>query len=286
MEAFDGVVFVRLRSYVRRSQYLAADVDGINVCLTSQRGTYNTVWAVHRGASPDGDACVLLRSAYGRYLFTTGEPARLGPSHGFFAIQNNLVYNPTRPGFLWQPLRRRSSIVLRNVTGRFLRANGRYCRWLRLATVALDNGSNMMRWIVEKVPVAMTRPDSIDPIRQLVHRSHPLPTEGEMSREIGYIRAADNGNIEDTPAAWRTTQLHTNSLMQLRVVLDTLLGPRGDVTHATICNRAGRYAQLTPLLIDLPINNDRMDIVILKPGTQADNDLRYPDLDAPVERRT
>ena len=68
MYVFNGVRFVRLRCCARRGKYLAADVDGLGVCLSGQRGVHNVVWAVHHAAGPDGGPCVLLRGAYGRYL--------------------------------------------------------------------------------------------------------------------------------------------------------------------------------------------------------------------------
>ncbi|KAL6865463.1 hypothetical protein ACP4OV_016614 [Aristida adscensionis] len=88
MEVFDAVRFVRLRS-VALGDYLAADVDGFGVCLTGQRGAYHTVWAVQEAAPSSGAPCVLLRSAYGRYL-VDGSPR-----------QASLGEDPTPSRFLW-----------------------------------------------------------------------------------------------------------------------------------------------------------------------------------------
>jgi hypothetical protein len=51
MEVFTGAPYVGLQSRVRRGMYLAADVDGVGVCLSSQHRVHNTVWASssHRG---------------------------------------------------------------------------------------------------------------------------------------------------------------------------------------------------------------------------------------------
>jgi hypothetical protein len=51
MEVFTGAPYVRLQSRVRRGMYRAADVDGVVVCLSSQRRVHNTVWG---GRVPTG----------------------------------------------------------------------------------------------------------------------------------------------------------------------------------------------------------------------------------------
>ncbi|KAJ1261281.1 hypothetical protein BS78_09G016600 [Paspalum vaginatum] len=318
MDAFNGVRFVRLRCCARRGKYLAADVDGLSVCLSGQRGVHNVVWAVHHAAGPDGGPCVLLRGAYGRYLQATTVQAGTGPSHGVLTTQGDLGRDPPPPGMLWQAIRRRSAFVVRSGTGRYLRANGRYLRWRRAVTSAGDNASSMMQWDIENVPVRMTRPCILDPtyqVRRLIpssvwrsylgsHRSidrsvqklivirpesrqlttarrarrRPL-TESEVARQIRYVRGETDGSVNE--GAWRTMQINTHNLMQLRLSLACRLGASRDVTRTTLCVRAGRFGHITPLLVDLPIGNDTIDIVIIGHGTQADNDLRYPDLVAP-----
>ncbi|KAL6624815.1 hypothetical protein ACP70R_032136 [Stipagrostis hirtigluma subsp. patula] len=279
MEVFNDVVFVRLRSYVHRSKYLAAEVDGLNVCLTRKRGVHNTVWAVQHAAGPGGIPCVLLRGAYGRYLAAVDIQASVGPN-GFLTRQAELGHNPPPHAFRWQAIRRRSSFVLRNGTGRYLRANGRYLRWRREITVALDNGSTMMQWVIENVPVRLTRPSILDPPRQLTHSRRPPPTEGQVTRVIGFVRAELDGSV--TESAWRTMELRTSNCLQLRLTLANRMGPTRDVARTTLCFRAGRYGQLTPLVIDLPIGNERINLVVLRHNTPVDNQLRYPDLDAPA----
>jgi len=168
MDVFNGVRFVRLRCCARRGKYLAADVDGLGVCLSGQRGVHNVVWAVHHAAGPDGGPCVLLRGAYGRYLLATSVQAGTGPSHGVLTTQDDLGHTPPPPGMLWQAIPRRSTFVLRSGTGRYLRANGRYLRWRRAVTSAGDNGSTMMQWDIENVPIRMTRPCILDPTYQVI----------------------------------------------------------------------------------------------------------------------
>lgn len=167
MEDFNDASFVRLRCCTRRGKYLAADVDGRNICLSGQRGVHNAVWAVEPVPGPDGQF-VLLRGAYGRYLLASDLHAGTGPAHGIIAAQDDLFCSPPPPGMLWQAVRRRSAFVIRSGTGRYLRANGRYLRWRRAVTAAGDNGSSMMQWDIENVPIRMTRPCILDPIYQVI----------------------------------------------------------------------------------------------------------------------
>ncbi|KAF0910442.1 hypothetical protein E2562_002907 [Oryza meyeriana var. granulata] len=141
------------------------------VCLSAQRGAHNTVWAVEHvtgdvpGAAPG--PYVRLRGAYGRYLIATDLQARAGPAHGVTAEQRDAAHHPTPPGWAWQAFRRRSSLLLRNGTGRYLRANGRYLRWRTAVTVACDNASSMMLWAVEVVPPKPGRVTLVDPPAQV-----------------------------------------------------------------------------------------------------------------------
>ncbi|KAL6634670.1 hypothetical protein ACP70R_027341 [Stipagrostis hirtigluma subsp. patula] len=280
MEVFNGAAFVRLRCCARRGMYLAADKDGRSVCLSVKRGVHNTVWAVQPAEGPDGVPCVLLRGAYGRYLFATYILKKIGPCNGV-EVQQQGIYNlPLGRGFHWQAIRRGSSFVLRSATRRYLRAHGKYRRSRKMVTATEDTGSTMMKWAIESVPVRMARPSILDPTRQLTHSRDRPPTEGQVTRSIRYIRAGADGSIAEDEAAWTTMQFRSSSLMQLRLTLASRLGAAGRADQTTLCIRGGPHGQLTPLLIDLPIGKDPIDIVIFNHGTQADNDLRYPDLDA------
>ena len=89
-----------------------------------------------------------------------------------------------------------------------------------------------------------------------------------MARQIRFVRGETNGAVNE--GAWRTMRLNTHNLMQLRLTLACRLGASRDVTRTTLCIRAGRYGHLSPLLVDLPIGNNRIDIVILNHGTQGE----------------
>jgi hypothetical protein len=56
---------------------------------------------------------------------------------------------------------------MRSAGGRYLRANGKYLRWRVAVTVAGDDGSTMLQWAVEAVPIRLERPTLIDPPPQV-----------------------------------------------------------------------------------------------------------------------
>uniref|UniRef100_A0A0D9ZTF3 Uncharacterized protein n=1 Tax=Oryza glumipatula TaxID=40148 RepID=A0A0D9ZTF3_9ORYZ len=255
MEVFQVAHFVRLRSSVRSSRYLAAADDGTSVFLCGRRGVHNAVWAVEPviGVIPGASAgpYVRLRGAYGRYLVATNYGAGRGPSDGVVAEQRDLGVRPTPPGYLWQAFRRRDSFVLRNGAGRYLRANGRFRRWHKDVSVAGDNASTMMQWRVEV----------------LMHRTNP-PVESDLSRVIRYVRADNAGRYGEQE--WAPVRVNTNNLTHLRLTMAERLGQNCDAGQITLCVRAGRYAHLSPLLVDLPMGNNPIHIVVLNHGTPGD----------------
>ncbi|KAL6623440.1 hypothetical protein ACP70R_033319 [Stipagrostis hirtigluma subsp. patula] len=280
MEVFDGVAFVRLRCCARRGKYLAAEKDGRTVCLSGKRGVHNTVWAVQPAEGRDGAPCVLLRGAYGRYLLASYFPLDFGPGADFEVHQEGLYKLPPGYGYQWQAFRRGSSFVLRSASRRYLRAHGKYRRSRKMVTTTEDTGSSMIRWAIESVPVRATPPFILDPTRQLTHSTDRVPTESEVTRSIRYIRGRADGTYDEDKEAWATMQFRSSNLMQLRLTLACRLGKGWGADQTTLCIRGGTLGQLTPLVVDLPIGNDPIDIVIFRIGTQGDNDLQYPDLDA------
>ncbi|KAL6865311.1 hypothetical protein ACP4OV_016462 [Aristida adscensionis] len=287
MEVFEGVSFVRLLSRARAGRCVAADVDGGNVCVSRQRRTYNAVWAVEPRALPDGSPCVLLRAAYGRYLVATDDQAEIGPADGVTVLQVDLINAPPPPGFLWHAIRRRGGFLLRSVSGYYLRANGKYCHWRRFVTATPDSGSDMLLWDIQPVPPATRRPTFLHPTRELKHRGRPPLSMAEMTRTLRVVRAGADGSIDED--AWSTMIVHTKKREQVRVMITIKNMGRGPdvpgqkipVDNTTACIRGGRYAQLSPMVLDLHRGTEQVDIVILTRGSQADNELKYPDLEAP-----
>ncbi|KAL6619680.1 hypothetical protein ACP70R_034819 [Stipagrostis hirtigluma subsp. patula] len=289
MEVFTGAYFVRLRCVARPgSKYLAADTDGRAVCLSGKRHVHNTVWAVAVAESPDGDGApyVFLRGAYGRFLLPTLFNMDVGSCAGFEVQQEGFHELPIWHGFHWQAIRRGSSYILRSASGLYLRAHGKY-RWSRkMVTATEDTGSSMLQWDIEDVPIRVARPRMTDPTRQLTHSRDEPPTQDQVTRTIMYIVGQPNGTFEPDQEEWAMVQVRSSNLMQLRVTLATRLGPAYPSDQNTLCIRGGPLGPVAPLLIDLPIGTDPIAIVIFTHGTPADNSFRYPDVEAPVQRRT
>lgn len=101
--------------------------------------------------------------------------------------------------------------------------------------------------------------------RQLKHKSRHRLTEEEVTRDIRFVRCENDGDIND--AAWRTMEVRSHSNMQLRLTLASSLGRFHGMMTSTICIRAGRFGQFTPLHVDLPVGNNPIDIVIVTHGT-------------------
>ncbi|VAH41547.1 unnamed protein product [Triticum turgidum subsp. durum] len=167
MDRFQDGHHVRLRSLVHRTYLHAAD-DGESVTLNQVHGSLNAAWAVHiyNGGDDDAVGCdyfggprLLLHSAaYGRYLAATATPARLG--HRGLRAELRDYDQPGVEAFMWQAVDSGFGddvVLLRNVGGRYLRANGRFLRWN--AGVSVDNSvSSMMYWVVEPIPAREDMP--------------------------------------------------------------------------------------------------------------------------------
>jgi hypothetical protein len=80
-------------------------------------------------------------------------------------------------------------------------------------------------------------------------------------RTIAYVRADDDGNFDPRPLARRWFIFYGRSVFQLTGVLSILLRER--FFNIRLCVRAGSQGRLTPLVIDLPANEETMDIVVL-----------------------
>ncbi|KAL6865464.1 hypothetical protein ACP4OV_016615 [Aristida adscensionis] len=129
----------------------------------------------------------------------------------------------------------------------------------------------MTLWTIEVVPVATDRPTLRAPRQQLMHGHSRPPRVDEVRRSLRYIVAEADGSFD--PTGWTTLEVHTSNLHQVWHALQAATDqPAQDIT---ICIRAGVHGELTPLVIDLPIGNDAIDLVILRRGTQ-DRDLLYP----------
>jgi len=88
-------------------------------------------------------------------------------------------------------------------------------------------------------------------------------------RTIAYVRADDDGNFDPHPLARRRFIFYGRSVFQLTGVLSILL--REWFFGIKLCVRAGSQGRLTPLVVDLPANEETMDIVVLTAGSPGEN---------------
>ena len=179
MEQFHDGHHVWLRSRVL-GKYLHADDDGEGVSLRRRRASLNAAWKVHlyHGDGDDTPGVLLYNAAYGRYLAATDSSATRG-CRGF-RVDQGYYDQMQAEAIRWQAVRIESGddILLRHV-GRdpyhYLRANGRYLRWNKAASVDdFENVSDMMHWVVEPIPAARGLPAIPSPIRV----SSPCPLLG------------------------------------------------------------------------------------------------------------
>ncbi|CAL5051216.1 unnamed protein product [Urochloa decumbens] len=287
MQQFPEGAHVRLRSRVHGG-YLHADEDGVGVSLRWRRrgrGSVGAAWRVER-ILHDGATCVLLHSAaYGRYLAASPEPAP--PGHrGHRVVQGEHGEHGVDP-ILWKPVGSGHAgyVLLRHVSYRLLRANGRYRLWHAGVSVDdFDNQSTMMHWKVEAIP-PRSAPPALPPPAPInrggfrgLFLLHEEPVV--LQRTIRYVRADNQGNFNLNPNGWATFQFHGRSVFHLRSEVANHVGLALFFFRVIVCVRAGRYGQPTPLLIDLPRNEETLDVVAIVSGTAAAAALRYPDVDA------
>ncbi|KAJ1258191.1 hypothetical protein BS78_10G056100 [Paspalum vaginatum] len=283
----DGA-FVRLRHRVRDDTYLCADEDGEGVSLRPlgrAASPLNTVWRVHR-ATPSGcaESCVLLRgAAYGRYLAISPFPSPPGHS-GRPAIQRDYG-NRELTAVAWRAVKEAGYVRLAYDFNRSLRANGKYRFWNTGVTVdsVWPFPSRMMHWTVEIIPPRPAPPALPLPTHQTnqggwtgLFRRRTGPVADGL-RRILYVRANGEGDFNENHDDWRAFIFNGRSVFNLRTEVG-LRQPDGDVSGITICVRPGLCGRLTPLVTDLPQNEDVMDIVVLINGSPAAERLAYPDV--------
>ncbi|KAL6897970.1 hypothetical protein ACP4OV_006566 [Aristida adscensionis] len=287
MEFFPDLHHVRLRSRVHGT-YLHADESGVGVSLRPRgaRASLNAAWLVRR-ILRDGTTCFLLQSAaYGRYLVAT--PWEAPPGHRGFLVDVHDHDEAEADPFVWKAVGAAAGndVLVRHISNRLLRANGRYRFWHTGVTVDDHaNRSTMMHWIVEAIPL----------------RAEPLPLPGPIhdenvgafgglfrfvrgvapvnSRTIRYVRADPHGNFNEN--SWDQFEFEGRSVFNLRIELAQRIGQAAFFFGMLACVRAGVHAGLIPLTVDLPRSVEPMDIVIVTIGTPAAEELLHPDIHAP-----
>ncbi|VAH81426.1 unnamed protein product [Triticum turgidum subsp. durum] len=280
MDRFQDRQHVWLRSSVHRG-YLNANSDGKSVSLRSRRASLQAAWAVHIYHGDGGAVYLLLHSAaYGRYLAATATRAPFG--RGFRTEQSE--YNQVEVhAIMWRAMvvGLGNEIVLRNVGGRYLRANGKILRCNNDVTVDdIASVSNMMYWTVEPIP--LREPGMPAPIPTRIPRelSVMLGHDRSVWRVIRFVQASEEGLFTDV--RWSAFLFNGRYVYHLRNELAKRID--NDQNFA-MCVRAGRYGRLTPLIVNLPHGGDgeTLEIVVYISNTPAYNLLRHPDVRAKQE---
>ena len=96
------------------------------------------------------------------------------------------------------------------------------------------------------------------------HRLVPQP----VSRSIQYGRAADQEGFN--PLVWSTLWFDGQSVFNLRREIARALGEHDELNIA-LCVRGGSQGRLTPLVTDLPRDEQTMEIVVFTTGSQGES---------------
>nr|CAB3467110.1 unnamed protein product [Digitaria exilis] len=275
MELFDGM-HVRLRSRWD-NPYLYAAEDGRDVSLSTDRASLNVVWRAH-GLVREGNIYALFHgAAYGRYLSVAAEQNVDDPRNPFPVVGfvQRAYADPGQLDVLWTVFDEQDG------TGEFLLIHRVYGVWRN------PDGTNT-RWTMEVVPPRENPPELppappvIPPLAapmgggQIRRAALPPP---EFQQTIQYVRANHQGDYNADGLQWRTLELYGLSVFHLRSDLARQLG-EANALNITLCVRAGSQGRLTPLVIDLAADNQEMQIVVFSTGSQAAQELVYPDVDA------
>ncbi|KAG2609592.1 hypothetical protein PVAP13_4KG051600 [Panicum virgatum] len=249
MEQFPDRAHVRLRS-AAHGTYLYADEGGMGVSLSPQRGSLNTVWAVHRAERSSNSYVLLHSAAYGRYLALSQQ--HFGHARRRAVLQCRYYNNIAQKDIMWVAIR-----MTDWANDQLFITNRRF-------------GDLRMRWVVEAVPSRGLAPLFPDPA--------PTPNPMLLRRMILYMKGDEYGNID-----YESTNLlvfEGYSVFRLRDELASLLEEEHSV-RITMCVWAGSHGRLTPLVVDLPRNNQTMEVVVFESWSGAAQGLQYPNVDAP-----
>ncbi|KAI4976826.1 uncharacterized protein LOC123408241 [Hordeum vulgare subsp. vulgare] len=273
MEQFHHGQHVRLRSR-ELGTYLHAEEDGRGVSLHHRRASMNAAWAVHVYHPPRSQVPYLLlhSAAYGRYLAATDGPAPV--AHRGFRVEQR-SYNQGEDAVYWTANRTESGdyVLLQHFNLGYLRANGRYLRWNKGASVGhvdgVHNISTMMHWVVEAIPARQVMPR--------LPRLTELPAVVLPTREIVYVWPDNHGDL----ITGGRHVFRGRSVYRLRKELARLLNNVQvlGVADLVMClpTRDGR---LFPLVVDLPSDRQRFHVVVVVAGTPLHTRMRYADVDA------
>ncbi|XBI75464.1 hypothetical protein VPH35_068830 [Triticum aestivum] len=267
MEQFVDGQHVRLRSTVL-GRYLHADEDGDSVSLQDRRASVNSAWVVELHNRDDYGPHVLLYSAaYDRCLAATDARAPVG--RGLRVEQRNYDH-PEMNAILWRVfrMRGREGVHLRSLNGGVL---GHY-PGKGVSAEDTPSITMMMSWVVETIP-AMGIPPALP-------AEVPLPDAISTSPVIEFVWR--NGHGATNSEGW--VMFDGSSVFRLRSELAGWLAIMADtdvrhVPDVAMClpSRGGR---LLPIVVDLPISDETVRIVVVIAGSPAHMALRYADVEA------
>ncbi|PUZ62082.1 hypothetical protein GQ55_4G329200 [Panicum hallii var. hallii] len=255
MHRFPDGAHVRLRTRIEGA-YVYANEDGYGVSMSPHGASLNAVWAVHRLVRRGTSYVLLHGAAYGRYLSVTRDDAPRG--HG--RVVQRLYDDPRRRDVLWV------AVEDGDMTGDVVMRNRRYGPWRRY-----EHPDETISWMVEAIPPRQDPPE----LPPVVPR-HVLP-QPVSRRSIQYGRATDQEGFN--PLVWSTLWFDGQFVSNLRRDIANALGEH-DELNVTLCVRGGSQGRLTPLVTDLPGDEQAMEIVVFTTGSQAAAELVYPDVDA------
>ncbi|KAG0512919.1 hypothetical protein BDA96_10G056300 [Sorghum bicolor] len=268
-------VWLWIRDY---EAYLYAQVDRQGIACCPNRGSLHLhgAWAVHRLVRDGTDYVLFHSAASGRYL------AQIEDSEDENYAYNSAVQctydSPEQDNVLFQ------ARTAEDGSGDIFISNRRFGDW------CYDNDTPM-RWVVEAItqrllpPELPVPPEPIaapamtgGPIRRLRRRGiQPQAPQPVLRRTIHFVWADDQGNFN--PLHWRFLEFEGQSVFNLRRDIAGALGEANNVLGLTLCAYAGSNGRLTPLVIDLPSDENIMDIVVLTTGSTAAQELVYANID-------
>ncbi|PWZ08124.1 hypothetical protein Zm00014a_041825 [Zea mays] len=288
MEFFPDRAHLRLRNPVNGA-YLYAMEDGVGITLRRRSRTRNEAWAVHRVELNGANYVLLHSAAYGRYLAIVCEEAAPAPSSGQGAGASHIcrvvqrAYDaPGQDDVLWEVR------CVDDGSGEVQMRNPTYG-----ATGYYDGQKKWMRVMVEAIPPRADPPEHPLPVISWMRWQQQFPIVGRLRRQcqgvqgqpvlrrrIYYVRADDQGNFNSD--AWRMLWFLDRSVWHLRRDLAAQVGVgEANALDITLCVRAGSNGRLTPLVIDLPSDEQAMHVVVLNTDSPAAEALVHPDVGAP-----
>nr|XP_034591625.1 uncharacterized protein LOC117853348 [Setaria viridis]TKW20093.1 hypothetical protein SEVIR_4G062800v2 [Setaria viridis] len=274
MELFPDEAHVRLRSRAHGT-YLHAEEDGVGVTLRLRRASLNQAWAVHRLARGGTSYVLLHGAAYGRYLaLVRDDDAQEGQDSARRACRAvQRVYDaPGQEDVLFEV------VWAEDGSGDVLMRHCTFGGWRNF-----NNQRTMMSWVVEAIPPREDPPELppvIPPLPVAIGgpvRRRRVVHQPVFRRIIQYVRADDQGHVNNL--VWRMFWFDGRSVSHLRGDLANELAEENP--HSiTLCVWAGSQGRRTPLVTDLPANEQTMDIVVLATESAAAEALVYPNVGA------